>query len=159
MNQGGFPELMLITGGRQYIGNLVENILTRDIEQRNSISYKAEFEALAHHLLNISPAVVVAKDLASTFGFKSVHTVGNYIMYLKQAFLLIGVKKYSVKSKLRAVQEKLYAVDIALLSQREDAFAGDNPGWRLETIVLNHLVRRCKAGDSVMEGTTLVTIG
>lgn len=79
-------------------------------------------------------------------------------MYLKQAFLLIGVKKYSVKSKLRAVQEKLYAVDIALMSQREDAFAGDNLGWRLETIVLSHLVRRCKAGDSVMEGSTLVTI-
>lgn len=145
MNQGGFPELMLITGGRQYIGNLVENILTRDIEQRYSISYKAEFEALAHHLLNISPAVVVAKDLASTFGFKSVHTVRNYIMYLKQAFLLISVKKYSAKSKLRAVQEKLYAVDIALMSQREDAFAGYNLGWRLETIVLSHLVRRCKA--------------
>lgn len=29
------------------------------------------------------------------------------------------------------------------MNQRENAFAGENLGWRLETIVLNHLIRRC----------------
>lgn len=40
--------------------------------------------------------------------------------------------------------EKVYAVDVALMNQRENAFVGENLGWRLETIVLNHLVRQCK---------------
>ena len=30
------------------------------------------------------------------------------------------------------------------MNQRENAFAGDNLGWRLETIVLSHLIRKCK---------------
>lgn len=144
MKQGGFPELLLIKNGKQYITNLVDNILTRDIEQRYKIAYKAEFEAMAHHLLNVSPTIVATNDLANTFSLKSIHTVTNYIKYLKQAYLLIGVKKYSAKSKVRVIQEKLYAVDIALMNQRADAFAGDNLGWRLETIVLNHLIRKCK---------------
>ena len=35
-------------------------------------------------------------------------------------------------------------MDVALLNQRADAFAGDNLGWRLETVVLLHLMKRCK---------------
>lgn len=40
--------------------------------------------------------------------------------------------------------EKLYAVDVAMMNQRENAFLGENLGWRLETIVLTHLIRKCK---------------
>ncbi len=143
MQQGGFPELMLVKDKRQYISNLVSNILKRDIEQRYSITFPANFENMANHLLNVSPVVPSISELAETFGFKSPHTVRNYIDYLKQAYLLIGVKKFSAKSKLRITQEKLYAIDVALMNKRENAFAGDNLGWRLETIVLSHLIRRC----------------
>ena len=58
--------------------------------------------------------------------------------------MLIGVQKYSQKSRVRSVQEKVYAVDVAMMSERENAFAGDNLGHRLETIVLVHLMRHCK---------------
>ena len=144
MNKGGFPELLLVKNDKKYISNLVDNILKRDIEQRYHISFPAQFENLANHLLNISPMVVSVPELAQQFGFKSVHTARNYVSYLKQAYLLLGVKKYSTKSKIRVIQEKLYAIDVALMNKRDNAFAGDNLGWRLETIVLNHLVRRCK---------------
>ena len=143
MQQGGFPELMFVKNERIYISNLVSNILRRDIEQRYKIAFTANFESLANHLLNISPVIPAISELSSTFGFKSPHTVRNYIDYLKQAFMLIGIKKYSAKSKMRVTQEKLYAVDVALMNKRENAFAGDNLGWRLETIVLLHLIRKC----------------
>lgn len=143
MQQGGFPELMLVKNKKRYISNLVTNVLRRDIEQRYNIAYSANFENMANHLLNVSPVVPAISELADTFGFKSSHTVRNYIDYLKQAYLLVGVKKYSAKSKLRVSQEKLYAIDVALMNNRENAFAGDNLGWRLETIVLVHLIRRC----------------
>ena len=99
---------------------------------------------MAHHLLNVSPVVVSAPNLAEVFHFKSAHTARNYVDYLKQAYLLIGVKKYSAKSKVRLTQEKVYAVDVALMNQRENAFAGENLGWRLETMVLIELMRMCK---------------
>lgn len=145
LTNGGFPELMVIKNGKKYVSNLVDNILKRDIEQRYKIAYPAQFENLANHLLNVSPTVVSAPDLAEIFGLRSANTARNYISYLKQAYLLIGVKKYSPKSKIRITQEKVYAVDVALMNNREDAFAGENLGWRLETIVLNHLIRKSRS--------------
>ena len=144
MKQGGFPELFFIEDKKSYVSTLVENILKRDIEQRYKIAYKAAFEKMAHHLLNVSPTMIVSKDLANIFHYKSEHTAKNYVDYLKQAYMLIGVPKYSQKSKVRSVQEKVYAVDVAMMDQRENAFAGDNLGYRLETIVLINLVRRSK---------------
>lgn len=144
MKEGGFPELFVIDDKRTYITDLVDNILKRDIEQRYKISYKAAFEQLAHHLLNVSPTVVVNTDLAEVFHIRSEHTVKNYVAYLRQTFMLIGIKKYAPKSKVRVTQEKVYAVDVAMMNQRENAFAGENLGWRLETVVLIQLLRKCK---------------
>lgn len=147
MRQGGFPELISIDDDKNYVKNLIENILQRDIEQRYKISYKAAFKNLAHHLLNNAPTIVVSNSLAKAFNFKSDHTVKNYIDYLKQAFLLIGVRKYSKKSRTRLSQEKIYAADVSMMNYRENAFAGENLGHRLETIVLNHLIRKSKIDD------------
>ena len=144
LKQGGFPELFTIEDKKPYVSTLVDNILKRDIEQRYKIAYKATFEKMAHHLLNVSPTKVVSSDLANTFLIKSEHTAKNYVEYLKQAYMLIGVQKYSPKSKVRAVQEKVYAIDAAMMDQRDNAFAGENLGHRLETIVLIHLLRKCK---------------
>lgn len=143
MKQGGFPELAQVKDHRRYINNLTNNILKRDIEQRYQIAYPAQFEKMAQHLLNIAPYIISTSDLAQLFSFKSHHTVHNYIKYLKEAYLLIGVQKYSQKSQQRTTGEKVYAVDVALMNQRENALVGDNLGWRLETIVLTHLLRRC----------------
>lgn len=68
----------------------------------------------------------------------------NYVNYLRDAYLLIGLRKYSHKSRQRIVGEKVYPVDVALMNQRNDAFAGENLGWRLETVVYIELLRRCK---------------
>lgn len=144
LQSGGFPELLEIQDRRSYISNLVNSILKRDIEQRFGITYKATFEQLAQHLLNIVPAIVVETTLKRTFTIKSEHTVKNYISYLCQAFLLVEVHKYSFKSKVRVVEKKLYPIDVALMNERIDAFAPSNLGWRLEVVVFIELLRRYK---------------
>lgn len=145
MRQGGFPELQFISDDRDYIDGLVNNILKRDIEQRFRILHTSAFEQMAHHLLNMAPAVVVEKTLQETFGFKSQHTAKNYLSYLKQAYLLVGLHKYSPKSRQRITGEKVYPIDVALMNKRENAFAGENIGWRLETIVYLELLRKYKS--------------
>ena len=142
IKQGGFPELMYEKNKSRYIGNLVNNILKRDIEQRHKIKYKEAFERLAHHLMNVAPITIVESDLAPTVGLKSNHTVSNYIGFLKEAYLILGLKKFATKSRIRIRAEKVYPIDIALMDGRQDAFAGDNLGWRLETIVYIELLRR-----------------
>ncbi|MDE6553397.1 MAG: ATP-binding protein [Muribaculaceae bacterium] len=144
LRQGGFPELLTIRNQRNYISGLVDNILKRDIEQRFKVLHTATFENLANHMLNVAPAIVVDRNLQDTFGLKSSHTVKNYLSYLKQAYLLIGLQKYSPKSKIRITSEKLYPIDVALMNTRENAFSGENLGWRMETVVYLELLRRYK---------------
>lgn len=147
LKSGGFPELLHKKNKTRYVGNLVTGILKRDIEQRHKIKYVEAFEQLAHHLMNIAPTTIVESELASVVGLKSNHTVNNYISFLKEAYLLLGVKRFSTKSRQRVRAEKVYPVDVALMDGRPDAFAGENVGWRLETIVYIELLRRNRPLD------------
>jgi predicted AAA+ superfamily ATPase len=142
IKQGGFPELQTISDNRSYITELVDNIVKRDIEQRFRVSHTWAFEQMTQTLLDEAPTFVVGKTLQETFGFKSPHTAKKYIGYLKQAYLLVGLQKYSPKSKIRLSREKVYPIDVALMNNRTNAFAGDNLGWRLETIAYLHLLRK-----------------
>lgn len=142
LKQGGFPELLHKANKTRYVGNLINNILKRDIEQRHKVKYVEAFERLAHHLMNVAPVTIVESELASITGIKSSHTVNNYIGYLKDAYLLLGVKRFSPKSRQRIRCEKVYSVDVSLMDSRPDAFVGENIGWRLETIVYVELLRR-----------------
>ncbi len=141
--QGGFPELMQgEENPKEYIGDLVESILTQDIKKRFNVRNIDALRRLANHLLNESPAFIVKDKLREIFGLSSDHTIANYISYLTQAYLISAIAKYSVKSRERARVEKYYAIDVAFMDKRENAFAGDNLGWRLETLVYLELLRR-----------------
>ena len=142
LKQGGFPELLHRKNKTGYVNTLVENILKRDIEQRHKIKYSRAFEQLAQHLLNIAPATIVSKDLANLLKIKSSHTVDNYINYLMEAYLLVELRRYSTKSKNRLYDKKVYPIDVALMDGREDAFSGENLGFRLESLVYIELLRR-----------------
>lgn len=145
MRKGGFPELSLVRNERDYIDELVRNILQRDLEQRFKVKHVTSFEEMSQHLLNIAPAIVVDKKLKEAFGFGSQHTAKNYVGYLKQAYLLVGLHKYSPKSQQRLTADKIYPIDVSLMNRRSDAFSGENFGWRLETIVYLELLRRYKS--------------
>ncbi len=147
MEQGGFPELLTERNHTSYIDSLFHNIITQDIQNRFNIKYTNSLERLAGHLLNISPAIIVKDKLQALFDFKSHHTLGNYLSYLMQTYLICTVSKYSTKSKERSVAEKAYAIDVAFMNKRENAMSGENIGWRLETIVYLELRRRIKTEE------------
>ena len=144
LRQGGFPELLTERNSRRYVSSLVDDILHRDIQQRYKVRHFAAFERMAHHLMNVAPTILAPSDLTKLFGFGTSQTTNNYIKYLKQAYLLVNLSKYSPKSKLRVTDEKVYAIDPAIMDKRPDAFVGDNLGWRLEIIVYMELRRRTK---------------
>lgn len=142
MKRGGFPEIVKGANPKRYIENLTKNILQRDIRQRYKLRYFISFERLAYHLLNIVPTITSYNELSKELGIKVIQTIKNYTGYLVQAYLLQDLKKFSFKSKKRLTEEKLYAVDVALMDQRKDALKGENLGWRLETIIFIELKRR-----------------
>lgn len=144
LRQGGFPELLVERNQASYIDSLFHDIIAQDIQKRFNVKYIDTLERLASHLLNVSPAIIVKERLQELFGIKSHHTLGNYLSYLAQTYLICKVSKYSTKSKVRVVAEKVYVIDVAFMNKRENALAGDNLGWRLETIVYLELRRRIK---------------
>ena len=144
--QGGFPEL--ISGEenpKEYISTLTDNIIRQDIQKRYKIRNIDALKRLAHHILNETPTLIVKDTLQNIIGIKSERTLGNYLMYLNQTYLISTISKYSSRSRERARNEKSYAIDVAFMDKRENAFSGEGLGWRLETIVYLELLRR-KAG-------------
>lgn len=145
LKQGGFPELMTERDTKSYIDSLVNNIITQDIQKRFKIRHIDTLLRLTHHLLNESPVLIVKEKLQALFDFKSSHTLGNYLSYLKQTYLISTVSKYSAKSRLRMRNEKCYAIDAAFMNNRSESFSGENIGWRMETIVYLELRRRTRS--------------
>ena len=142
-HQGGFPELMSgAENPKEYIGTLIDSIITQDIKRRYKIRNVDALKRLAHHVLNETPIIVVKDSLQEVIGIKSERTLGNYLLYLNQTYLVSTINKYSSKSKERTRAEKAYAIDVAFMDKRENAFSGENLGWRLETIVYLELLRR-----------------
>ena len=150
-HQGGFPEL--ISGEekpKEYISTLIDNIITQDIKKRYNIRSIDAMKRLSHHILNETPTLIAKDTLQKTIGIKSDKTLGNYLLYLNQTYLISILNKYSSKSRERTRGEKAYAIDVALMDKRENAFSGDNLGWRLETIVYLELLRRkAQSGNDV----------
>jgi len=70
-------------------------------------------------------------------------TLRNYVDYLRQAFLVQLLPKFSFKSKERIIGEKAYLVDTGLENNRDYSMAAENLGWRLENVVYIELLRRC----------------
>ncbi len=144
LQEGGMPELYTEIRKTAYIDTLVDNIVTNDIEHRYKIRYKSTFEKLTQHILNNAPICLNYKKLCNEFGLSSMHTAENYVRYIANAYLIVGIHKYSTKSQIRVTKEKFYAVDTAFMNMRQDAFVGKNLGWRLESIVCIELLRRCR---------------
>ena len=141
--QGGFPEL--ISGeenSKEYISTLIDNIISQDIKKRYKIRNIDALKRLTHHILNETPTLIVKDTLQKIIGIKSERTLGNYLMYLNQTYLISTISKYSSRSRERARNEKSYSIDVAFMDKRENAFSGENLGWRLETIVYLELLRR-----------------
>lgn len=145
LKQGGFPELLAEPDAVNYINTLVNNIVNNDIIRRHKINFKATFEQLMHHLLNNAPCEISYDNLKNVVNVKSHHTIKNYIDYAEKAYLISLCKKWSPKSGERVRLQKVYPIDVAIMNSRDDAFVGDNLGFRLETIVYIELLRRHKA--------------
>ena len=142
MSHGGFPELFEVKNKKAYIRNLFNSIIERDIKQRFSVRYIEALRKMADYLTDTPCSEINYKSLAKQFSFGSAHTAENYVGYLRQAYLLIGLQKFSFKSRERICNEKNYVIDTALISTTKEGFSEKNFGWRLENIVCIELFRR-----------------
>lgn len=141
LTQGGFPELLNEKNRRSYIMALLDNIIRNDIAKRFKLRHVDVLYRMAAYLMDNFCQEFKADEVGKLFGITD-HTAENYFHYLQKAFLLFSVRKFSFKSKSRIRNEKVYVVDPAFISERNDTFQTENLGWRLENIVYIELLRR-----------------
>jgi len=142
LTQGGFPELFKLRNKKAYIKNLFNSIMTRDIQHRFKVRYPDSLRKMAEYLCDTAGSELSYKNLASQFAFGSQHTAEKYVGYLRQAYLLLGIRKFSYKAKERIRNEKNYVIDTGLMSVDRQALSDKNIGTRLENIVCVELLRR-----------------
>ncbi len=143
LQQGGFPELFNETNRRGYINGLLDAIIKNDIAERFKVRNVEVLRRIAAYLADNYCQEFVAKTVGELFGVSN-HTAENYYSYLKEAFLLVGINRFSYKSMDRVRNEKVYVVDTSLVTEREDNFSLENIGWKLENVVCVELMRRNK---------------
>lgn len=142
VTDGGFPELQNIRNKRGYVQSLLEAIVSKDIQQRFRIRNVDTLRKIANHLINNVCQEINYGNIAETMGVTD-KTVKKYVDFLRQAFLVQILNKHSFKSKERIRNAKAYIVDPGLQNNRDNSFAAENIGWRLENVIYIELLRRC----------------
>ncbi|MBQ3944847.1 MAG: ATP-binding protein [Alphaproteobacteria bacterium] len=142
VNDGGFPEVQTLNNKRGYVQSLLDAVIQKDIQQRFRIRNVDILRKTSYQLIS-TPCQCVNYDDLSEILQVSDKTLRNYVDYLRQAFLVQLLPKFSFKSKERIVGEKSYLVDTGLENNRDYSMAAENLGWRLENVVYIELLRRC----------------
>jgi len=142
INIGGFPEIQSIKNKRAYVQSLIEAIVTKDIQKRFNVKNVDALRKTAHHLINNACQELNYDKIAEFLNITD-NTTRKYIDYLRQAFLFQLLTKHSFKSKKRLRNTKAYIIDPGIQNNRDNAFAAENIGWRLENVVYIELLRRC----------------
>ena len=135
---GGFPEIYRF--GKAIIGNVFEDILTKDILVRYKIKNQSAFKELANYSVSNFSQEISYSKLSHIFGIKDVHTVKNYISYLTSTYLIFVLNRFSFKLKQQIIApRKVYCIDTGLINHLAFQFS-ENSGNLIENVVyLNFL--------------------
>lgn len=111
---GGFPKVALSKEKKEILCSYFEDIIARDVVERNRIVNIEEAKILAkYYLTNISGLATFGK--IKNFLKIPLHTVERFSSYLTNANLVFLVKKFSYSLKEQQVNpRKVFAVDCGL---------------------------------------------
>lgn len=139
IQHGGFPEALRF--GREYLMNLYNDIITRDVIVRYGIRNVRELKEVAFYLFSNFAGRFTYSKIKNTLRIGNVETVKNYVEYLKSAYLVFELPKFSFKPKevLRG-DRKVYAVDTGMVNTVIPKVS-ENIGRLMENAVFLELLR------------------
>lgn len=138
LKNGGIPEYVEFEK-TEYLKDLLEGILYRDIIVRYKIQGEKALRETVHYLASNIGKEFSYTNLAKTVGVSSPHTIANYCDYLEQCYLYFFVCRYShsLQKQLQS-NKKCYMIDPALI--RTNGFrVSEDRGRLLENVVFLHL--------------------
>ena len=143
---GGFPESY--TFGLERVKSIFGDIISKDIIRRYKIKDIGSLEKLSKYLVSNFSAEITFSKLRNVTGIKKIETVRNYVNYLKNAYLIFYLERFSFKLKQQMVSpKKVYCIDTGIASSI--AFTtSDNLGKLMENVIAVELLRRKTNSDN-----------
>lgn len=135
---GGIPEYFK-SRKEEYLKNLYEGILYRDIIVRHNITHEGPIKELVYYFASNIGKEFSYTNLSDNLGLGSPHTVSKYCGYLDDCYLCFFLSRYSHSlSKQIQYNKKCYMIDPAII--RLIGFrTSEDRGRLLENIVFLHL--------------------
>jgi len=140
---GGFPDY-LKTDNFLILQEYFRDIIQRDIIYRYSIRYKKELKELAKIIISGPGNIISLKKIANAVGMRNINTVKNYLGYLQDSYLVLGIPIFSPSLKKQVYNpDKYYGIDAGLYHAVSFSVI-ENKGPLYENIVYLELKRRLK---------------
>ncbi len=141
LDEGGFPSYLRDRDPR-VLQELLRDIVERDITVRHRLRETRHVMNLALFLLANTGRPFSFQSLTKSLAVPTVGQTSRYVEYLKDAYVLFGVPKFSPSFRRRVVTpSKYYAVDNGLRRANSPQMTPD-VGHRLENAVFLGLRRR-----------------
>jgi len=148
---GGFPEMLNLdeTEKTDYVRSLVQTIIEKDIARRYKIRYIQTLANIANQVIDEFTQEQSYNGIQDKHNLQSANTAKKYLQYLKNAYLVCGVPRFSLKRIERRSVSKYYAIDNTMVARREGALLTESFGPRLENLVAIELMRRASVLQQV----------
>ncbi len=147
MIYGGMPYLVNLNFEEEvvsnYLKNLFNTILIKDVITRHSIRNVSFLENLTHFIADNTGNIISSKKISDYLKFQRINIsptlVQDYLLFLNEAFFIIKVKRSDLQGKkIFEIYEKYYFNDIGMRNAIIGYKATDISKI-LENIVFNHL--------------------
>ena len=148
---GGFPELLLLSEAEQgdYVRSLVRTIVEKDIAKRYKLRYAQTLMDVANQVLDEFSQEHSFATVQKKHNLKSPNTAKKYLQYLQNAYLVLAMPRFSLKSSERRSVHKYYAIDPAMIAKRDKALMTESLGLRLENMIAVELKRRAAIDEQI----------
>ncbi len=145
---GGFPKRIELSPSdqRRYLNDLDETIVINDIIRRYNIKKFSDFKKVVSFVLISNSRIYSSRSISAYLKGQglsvSPNTIQKWISYLREAYVIDQVPRYSTKAKKELEDsKKLYDCDVALNSIRVKDNRFDLT-HNMENIVYNELIYR-----------------
>ena len=111
IKEGGFP------AGKsgEYLSQLFDDIVVREIGLRNGIRDHKSFKRLAIYLLQNIGERITGNQVKNTLGIKTTTTAVDYLAYLESGYLMFYLPKFSYSVRKQMINpRKVYVADVGL---------------------------------------------
>jgi uncharacterized protein len=140
---GGFPRIALSNNLlfiKEELNNYFTTILIKDVVSRYNLKKPDNLKKTAHFIISNDTNLMNLNSIKKYLDI-SYESVGNFIGYFKEIFLLHELKSfsYSLKKQYKS-NSKYYTIDTGLINTNSFKFS-DNKGSLLENITLNQLIK------------------